>query len=126
MFACRRSKTMRIAVIGAGILGASTAYHAARAGAEVVIVDHAHAGQATAAGAGIVCPWTSETEDPDFYRILAASGAYYAELLPALAGQEFGYSRVGAVVGRHLTARLRQTHNQWLGERLSISFQHVT
>ena len=97
MFACHRSKTMRIAVIGAGILGASTAYHAARAGAEVVIVDHAHAGRATAAGAGIVCPWTSETEDPDFYRILAASGAYYAELLPALAGQEFGYSRVGAV-----------------------------
>lgn len=98
MFACHnRNMTMRIAVIGAGILGASTAYHAARAGAEVVIVDHGHAGRATAAGAGIVCPWTSETDDPDFYRILAASGAYYAELLPALAGQELGYSRVGAL-----------------------------
>ncbi len=88
---------MRTVVVGAGILGASTAYHAARAGADVVVVDHAHTGRATAAGAGIVCPWASVTGDPDFYRILAASGAYYAELVQALAGQDLGYSRVGAL-----------------------------
>jgi D-amino-acid dehydrogenase len=97
MVAGDRSMTMRIVVIGAGILGASTAFHAARAGAEVVIVDHAHAGQATAAGAGIVCPWVGEAEDPAFYRIAAAGGAYYSELLPALAGQELGFARVGAL-----------------------------
>jgi D-amino-acid dehydrogenase len=88
---------MRIAVIGAGILGASTAYHAARAGAEVVLVDHAHAGRATAAGAGIVCPWASGHDEPDFYRILAAGGAYLADLATALAGQDLGYRRVGAL-----------------------------
>ena len=44
---------MRIVVVGAGILGASTAYHLARDGADVAIVDQAHDGQATAAGAGI-------------------------------------------------------------------------
>jgi len=97
MVASHRSMTMRVAVIGAGILGASTAFHAARAGAEVVIVDHAHSGQATAAGAGIVCPWAGETDDPDFDRIAAAGGAYYSELLPALAGQDLGFSRVGAL-----------------------------
>jgi glycine/D-amino acid oxidase-like deaminating enzyme len=43
---------MRIVVVGAGILGASTAYHLARDGADVAIVDQAHEGQATAAGAG--------------------------------------------------------------------------
>jgi D-amino-acid dehydrogenase len=97
MVARDRSMTMRIAVIGAGILGASTAYHAARAGAEVVVVDHAHEGQATAAGAGIVCPWVGEADDPAFYRIAAAGGAYYSELLPALTGQELGFARVGAL-----------------------------
>ncbi len=33
---------MRIVVVGAGILGASTAYHLARDGADVAIVDQAH------------------------------------------------------------------------------------
>ena len=47
---------MWIVVVGAGILGASTAYHLAREGADVAIVDQAHEGQATAAGAGIICP----------------------------------------------------------------------
>ncbi len=50
---------MHIVVVGAGILGASTAYHAARLGAEVTVVDQAHEGRATAAGAGIICPWVS-------------------------------------------------------------------
>ena len=55
---------MRIAVVGAGILGASTAYHLAAAGAEVVLVDDVSEGRATAAGAGIICPWPSLIEDP--------------------------------------------------------------
>jgi len=48
---------MRVIVIGAGILGASAAYHLSSAGAEVEIVDAAHQGRATQAGAGIICPW---------------------------------------------------------------------
>ena len=50
---------MRVAVVGAGVLGASTAFHLVEAGAEVVVVDLKHAGSATAAGAGIVSPWSS-------------------------------------------------------------------
>ena len=47
---------MRVAVVGAGVLGASAAFHLALAGAEVVLADQAHEGRATAAGAGIVSP----------------------------------------------------------------------
>ena len=46
---------MRIAIIGGGVLGASTALHLARVGADMMLVDAAHEGRATAAGAGIVC-----------------------------------------------------------------------
>ncbi len=46
-------------VIGAGILGASTAYHLAKAGVRVTLVDRQDLGQATNAAAGIICPWLS-------------------------------------------------------------------
>lgn len=50
---------MHIAVVGGGIAGASTAYHLAKAGKKVTIIDSKAKGQATAAGAGIIsrgCP----------------------------------------------------------------------
>ena len=74
---------MRIAVVGAGILGASTAYHLAAAGAEVVLVDDVAQGRATAAGAGIICPWPSLMEDPAWY-MLASAGA---QIAPNLTGR---------------------------------------
>src|SRR5690348_17654217 len=92
---------MRTIVIGAGILGASTAYHLARAGADVVVIDAAHEGRATTAGAGIICPWVSGIEDPAFYRLYAGGARYYRELIPALAvlGEtDLGYAKVGAMV----------------------------
>jgi len=92
---------MHIIVVGAGILGASTAFHLARAGAQVTIVDASHDGRATAAGAGIICPWVSGADDPDFYRLYVQGAHYYSELVPALAeyGEtELGYRRVGALV----------------------------
>jgi D-amino-acid dehydrogenase len=92
---------MRILVVGAGILGASTAYHLAREGADVVVVDRAHDGQATAAGAGIVCPWASSVGDPEFYRLYTAGGRYYALLVPALAAlgeTDLGFRRTGALL----------------------------
>jgi D-amino-acid dehydrogenase len=91
---------MRIAVIGAGILGASTAFHLTLAGAEVVVVDQAHAGRATAAGAGIICPWASERLDADWYRIAIAGARYYPELIALLAeagAGDVGYRSSGAL-----------------------------
>lgn len=43
---------MRVAVIGAGIVGASAAWHLARAGAEPVLIDAWLDGRATAAAPG--------------------------------------------------------------------------
>ena len=92
---------MRTIVIGAGILGASTAFHLARAGADVVLIDAAHEGRATAAGAGIICPWVSGAEDAPFHRLYTGGARYYLELIPALAelGEtDPGYANAGAMV----------------------------
>ncbi len=91
---------MRVVVVGAGVFGASAAYHLARAGAEVVIVDPMMEGRATAAGAGIICPWASRLTDPDWYRLSAGGARYYPELVAHLAedGQtDLSYRRVGAL-----------------------------
>lgn len=92
---------MHIVVVGAGILGASTGFHLARAGAHVTIVDQAHDGRATAAGAGIICPWVSGAEDAAFYRLYVEGARYYDELVAALAERgerDLGFRRVGALV----------------------------
>lgn len=92
---------MRVVVIGAGVLGASTAYHLARNDVNVTVVDRAHDGRATAAGAGIICPWASATEDAAFYRLYSGGGAYYASLVEALAacGEfDLGFRRSGALL----------------------------
>jgi D-amino-acid dehydrogenase len=91
---------VRVAIIGAGVLGASTAFHLALAGAEVVMADQAHAGRATAAGAGIVSPWSSGRVDPDWRRIAEAGARYYPALIQRLADEgeaETAYRRVGAL-----------------------------
>lgn len=75
---------MRTVVIGSGIAGASTAYQLARRGAEVVVVDAGRTGVATAAGAGIVCPWTSRAGE-EHYRAASAAAAYYRTLVEELA-----------------------------------------
>ena len=102
------SGTARIVVVGGGIVGASAAYHLAREGASVLIAEGGEAGTATAAGAGIICPWTVPADGPS-YRLAAEGAAYYPELVALLAedGQDHtGYARVGGVCVADDGARL--------------------
>jgi D-amino-acid dehydrogenase len=92
---------MRIVIVGAGVLGASAAFHLGRSGARVTVIDAHLDGRATAAGAGIVCPWVSGAEDEAFYRLYVAGGEYYPELVAALAAvgeSDLGYRQVGAML----------------------------
>ncbi|MFD1032035.1 NAD(P)/FAD-dependent oxidoreductase [Metaplanococcus flavidus] len=87
-------------IIGGGILGASTAYEAAKAGAEVVLIDRADAGQATGAAAGIVCPWISQRRNKAWYHLAKSGAKYYPELiieLENLGESDTGYKQVGIV-----------------------------
>jgi D-amino-acid dehydrogenase len=92
---------MHIVIIGAGVLGASAAFHLVRTGARVTVIDAHLDGRATAAGAGIICPWVSGVEDPVFSRLYEAGGEYYPDLIAALAaaGQtDLGFRRAGAML----------------------------
>ncbi|TMW70459.1 NAD(P)/FAD-dependent oxidoreductase [Alteribacter natronophilus] len=88
-------------VIGAGILGASTAYHLARSGADVTVIDREDTGRATDAAAGIICPWLTQRRNKPWFRLVKGGAAYYPELVNMLKedGQtETGYSNVGAML----------------------------
>ncbi|PFJ82863.1 FAD-dependent oxidoreductase, partial [Bacillus cereus] len=87
-------------VVGAGILGASTAYHLAKNGAKVTIVDRQDLGQATDAAAGIVCPWLSQRRNKAWYKIVKGGARYYSSLIQQLEEDgetDTGYNRVGAI-----------------------------
>lgn len=87
------------AVVGGGIVGAATAYHLAEQGADVTVLDRFDAGQATAAGAGVVSPASSRHADPDWYDLALAAADYYPQLVEAIGGPEAtGYRTVGAMV----------------------------
>jgi D-amino-acid dehydrogenase len=112
---------MRLIVVGSGVVGASCAYTASRLGAEVVLVDAALPGQATAAGAGIVCPWwSSSADDPVWYAFACASARQYPRLveeLGELGETSVGYRQVGALVLVDSLAQQEDVRQQILARR---------
>src|SRR5699024_10232722 len=94
----------KIIVIGAGIVGASTAYQLAKSGKDVTIIDRNDNGQATDAAAGIVCPWLSQRRNKLWYHLAKSGAGYYPDLMEQLAEDgetETGYARVGAISLHH-------------------------
>src|SRR4051812_6279037 len=92
--------TVRVVVVGGGIAGMSVAFGLMRRGAAVTVVDAAHVGQATAAGAGILEPWGSAATGA-FYDLYARGAAFYPSMVAALAHlgvTQLGYPRTGALV----------------------------
>jgi len=62
-----------IAIIGGGLVGTSVALRLLELGARVTLVDGAHRGQATAAGAGILPPLDHFIGVPAVLPLLAAA-----------------------------------------------------
>ena len=89
-----------VVVIGGGVVGASAAYHLARSGLSVTLVDRADGGQATAAGAGIISPATSVKPPAAYFPLAFKAVEYYSTLLAHLAEDgetETGYEVAGAL-----------------------------
>lgn len=90
----------KVVIIGAGILGATTAYKLAKSGIEVVLIDRDEDGQATKAAAGIICPWLAQRRNKAWYKLAKGGAAIYPELIAELIEDgetETGYQRVGAL-----------------------------
>jgi D-amino-acid dehydrogenase len=91
---------MKVIVIGSGIVGASSAYHLVKKNIDVVLVDKHHKGNATDAGAGIVNPWMSKTNNTNWYQLVRRGAKYYPELVAQLKEDgetNTGYKKVGAL-----------------------------
>ncbi|REJ09005.1 FAD-binding oxidoreductase [Halobacillus trueperi] len=92
--------TLKTIIIGAGILGASTAYHLAKKGEEVIVIDRNDPEQATRNAAGIVCPWLTNRSNKVWYPLVTGGAKYYPALMEELAeaGEtQTGYKQVGAI-----------------------------
>jgi D-amino-acid dehydrogenase len=90
----------KVVVIGGGIVGMSAAYRLARHGVQIVLVDQADKGKATAAGAGILSPGNRFPSGDPILPLLKEAHAYYPELIASLAEDgeyHTGYERVGAL-----------------------------
>jgi D-amino-acid dehydrogenase len=112
---------MRVIVVGSGVVGASCAYTASCLGAEVLLADAAMPGQATAAGAGIVCPWSSAlADDPVWYDLACASVRYLPGLVQELAERgpaDVGYRQVGALILARSAQEQREAQQRILARR---------
>ncbi|MDC3417153.1 NAD(P)/FAD-dependent oxidoreductase [Aquibacillus salsiterrae] len=87
-------------IIGAGILGASTAYHLTNEGEDVLLIDRNDPGQATNAAAGIICPWLTNRYNKAWYKLVEAGAKYYPKLVAQLKANgesTTGYHQVGAI-----------------------------
>jgi len=127
----------KVIVVGAGILGASTAYQLAKMGAEVTVIDRKDQGQATDAAAGIICPWLSQRRNQAWYRLAKAGARFYPELIEELQGEgetETGYAKVGAlsihddtekIANMEKRAQLRLADAPEIGEITTLSAAEV-
>lgn len=116
------SSAPRVAVIGSGVAGASTAFALARAGAQVDIIDAELPGAATPAGAGIIMPWATRSEGA-FYELYAAGAEYYPKLLADLcaAGVDGVDYRVTGGLIVHDDAEILRTTAARIGARITGS-----
>lgn len=99
----------KVIIVGAGILGVSTAYHLAKMGMDVLIVDRNDNGQATDAAAGIICPWLSQRRNQVWYKLAKAGAHFYPKLIQELSSEgetETGYAQVGALCIHNDTEKL--------------------
>lgn len=75
---------MKIAIVGAGIVGSTAAYYLSKEkDVEVTVFDHG-LGQATKAAAGIISPWFSKRRNKAWYRMARLGADFYQELTSIL------------------------------------------
>ena len=76
---------MKVAIIGAGIVGSTAAYYLSKEAQATVTVYDQGVGQATKAAAGIISPWFSKRRNKAWYRLARLGADFYQELVADLA-----------------------------------------
>lgn len=103
----------KVAVIGAGIVGATAAYFLSKEEQiEVTIFDEG-TGQGTAASAGIISPWLSRRRNKKWYNMVRKGAAFYPEFLSEVTkGEEIPtsvYHKTGTLLFKNKPEYLDET-----------------
>ena len=103
----------KVAIVGAGIVGATAAYYLSKeADIEVTVFDFGH-GQATKAAAGIISPWFSKRRNKAWYKMARLGADFYIDLLNDLqeSGQEVDfYQRSGVFLLKKDESKLEELY----------------
>ena len=110
----------KVAIIGAGIVGATAAYYLSKeSDLEVTVFDHGQ-GQATKAAAGIISPWFSKRRNKAWYKMARLGADFYVDLLADLekSGQEIDfYQRSGVFLLKKDESKLEELYQLALQRR---------
>ena len=110
----------KVAIVGAGIVGATAAYYLSKeADIEVTVFDHGY-GQATKAAAGIISPWFSKRRNKAWYKMARLGADFYVDLLADLekTGQKVDfYQRSGALLLKKDDSKLEKLYDLALQRR---------
>ena len=110
----------KVAIVGAGIVGATAAYYLSKeADIEVTVFDHGY-GQATKAAAGIISPWFSKRRNKAWYKMARLGADFYVDLLADLekTGQKVDfYQRSGVFLLKKDDSKLEELYDLALQRR---------
>lgn len=110
----------KVAIVGAGIVGATAAYYLSKeADIEVTVFDNGN-GQATKAAAGIISPWFSKRRNKAWYKMARLGADFYVDLLTDL--EKFGqkvdfYQRSGVFLLKKDDSKLEELYDLALQRR---------
>lgn len=110
----------KVAIVGAGIVGATAAYYLSKeADIEVTVFDNG-SGQATKAAAGIISPWFSKRRNKAWYKMARLGADFYVDLLADLekSGQKIDfYQRSGVLLLKKDDSKLEELYDLALQRR---------
>ena len=110
----------KVAIVGAGIVGATAAYYLSKeTDIEVTVFDHGH-GQATKAAAGIISPWFSKRRNKVWYKLARLGADFYVDLLADIekSGQKVDfYQRSGVFLFKKDESKLEELYQLALQRR---------
>lgn len=110
----------KVAIVGAGIIGATATYYLSKeADIEVTVFDNGN-GQATKAAAGIISPWFSKRRNKAWYKMARLGADFYVDLLTDLekSGQKIDfYQRSGVFLLKKDDSKLDELYDLALQRR---------
>ncbi|GEK91971.1 NAD(P)/FAD-dependent oxidoreductase [Alkalibacterium kapii] len=112
----------KVAIIGAGIVGASAAYILSKEPHIDLTVYDEGTGQGTSAAAGIISPWLSKRRNKKWYNMVKEGAAFYPDFLNSVMDGESVpssvYKRVGTLLFKHKDKQLKELFDIGLKRRI--------